>query len=123
MTVASFPVFSAERPGTGTAVQVPLDSVAMNPCRPPAIVYVPTALQFVAVAHDTKLTLESMRGTAPGATAATKQLLRRMHAPWPDLRDEAALAFATALRSSEAASGLQAFMHKHPAPWVQSGSR
>lgn len=68
-------------------------------------------------------TLVHFRRAAPGATAVTKQLLRRMHAPLPDLRDEAALAFATALRGSEAATGLQAFMHKQPAPWVQSGSR
>lgn len=68
-------------------------------------------------------TLVHFRRAAPGAIAATKQLLRRMHAPLPDLRDEAALAFATALRGSEAAGGLHAFMHKQPAPWVQSGPR
>ena len=68
-------------------------------------------------------TLVHYRRAAPGAIATTKQLLRRMHGPWPDLRDEAAMQFANALRGSEAASGLQAFMHKHPAPWVQSGPR
>ena len=68
-------------------------------------------------------TLVQYRRAAPGALATTKQLLRRMHARLPDLRDEAAVAFASALRGSEAASGLQAFMHKHPAPWVQSGPR
>ena len=63
-------------------------------------------------------TLTRHRAAAPGALAATKQLLRRLHGPLPDLRDEAALAFASALRGPEAAAGLKAFARKQPAPWA-----
>jgi isohexenylglutaconyl-CoA hydratase len=68
-------------------------------------------------------TLVHYRRAAPGATAATKQLLRRMHAPLPDLRDEAAIAFASALRGSEAAAGLKAFSRKRPPPWALDGDQ
>jgi isohexenylglutaconyl-CoA hydratase len=68
-------------------------------------------------------TLSHHRAAAPGATAATKQLLRRLHAPLPDLRDEAAIAFASALRGPEAAAGLKAFARKQPAPWVDETPR
>ena len=40
----------------------------------------------------------------------------------PDLRDEAALAFAAALRGPEAEAGLVAFARKQPAPWVHTGT-
>ena len=63
-------------------------------------------------------TLARHRAAAPGAIAATKRLLRRLHAPLPDLRDEAAIAFASALRGAEAAAGLKAFARKQPAPWA-----
>jgi len=59
-----------------------------------------------------------LRAAAPGAVAATKQLLHRLRAKAPDLRTEAAMAFATALRGPEAASGLAAFTKRQPAPWV-----
>lgn len=62
------------------------------------------------------------RAAAPGAMAATKQLLRRLHGPLPDLRDEAAQAFAAALRGPEAAAGLKAFARKQPAPWAEGGA-
>lgn len=55
---------------------------------------------------------------APGAVAATKQLLQRLRGDVPDLRDEAAIAFAAALRGPEAAAGLAAFAQRRPAPWV-----
>ncbi len=67
-------------------------------------------------------TLARHRAAAPGAIAATKRLLRRLHAPLPDLRDEAAIAFALALRGPEAAAGLKAFARKQPAPWVEGGA-
>lgn len=66
--------------------------------------------------------LQNLRHAAPGATAATKQLLRRLRGPVPDLRDEAAIAFAAALRSPEAAAGLQAFARKQAAPWIKNGA-
>ena len=67
-------------------------------------------------------TLARYHRSAPGAVAATKQLLRRLHGPLPDLRDEAAIAFASALRGPEAAAGLQAFARKQPAPWAEGGA-
>ena len=60
----------------------------------------------------------ALRAAAPGAVAATKQLLHRLRDKAPDLRGEAAIAFAAALRSPEAAAGLAAFAKKQPAPWA-----
>lgn len=57
-------------------------------------------------------------GAAPGAVAATKQLLRlACETPLPELLDAAAQAFAQALRSPQAAQGLAAFAARKPAPW------
>jgi isohexenylglutaconyl-CoA hydratase len=61
---------------------------------------------------------QALRAAAPGAVAATKQLLHRLRAKAPDLRSEAAIAFAAALRGPEAAAGLAAFAKKQPAPWA-----
>ncbi len=68
-----------------------------------------------AVAYANK----AMGRVAPGAVAATKQLLLRLQQPLPDLRDEAAIAFAQALRGPEAAAGLAAFARQRPAPWAR----
>jgi isohexenylglutaconyl-CoA hydratase len=64
--------------------------------------------------------LASYAHSAPGAVASTKRLLQRLRGRTPDLRDEAAQAFAAALRGPEAAAGLQAFSRKQPAPWTNS---
>jgi isohexenylglutaconyl-CoA hydratase len=66
-------------------------------------------------------TLTRLMRAAPGAVASTKQLLRQLRGPVPDLRDAAAQAFAQSLRSAEAAQGLAAFARKQPAPWTLSG--
>jgi len=66
--------------------------------------------------------LQRLRRAAPGAVTATKQLLGRLRSKMPDLRDEAALAFAAALRGPEAAAGLGAFAARRPAPWSGEGS-
>ena len=63
--------------------------------------------------------VHTLRRAAPGAVAATKQLLRRLRATAPDLRAEAAIAFAAGLRGPEAAAGLAAFAKKQPAPWAR----
>ena len=65
--------------------------------------------------------LQRLMRAAPGAVASTKQLLRQLRGPVPDLRDAAAQAFAQGLRSAEAAQGLAAFARKQPAPWTLSG--
>ncbi|MDP2262506.1 MAG: enoyl-CoA hydratase-related protein [Hydrogenophaga sp.] len=64
-------------------------------------------------------TLHQLRQAAPGAVASTKRLLQRLRGRAPDLRGEAAVAFAAALRGPEAAAGLLAFARKQPAPWAQ----
>lgn len=64
--------------------------------------------------------LQRLLRAAPGAVASTKQLLLHLRGPMPDLRDAAAQAFATGLRSAEAAQGLAAFARKQPAPWTLS---
>ncbi len=60
----------------------------------------------------------AMKRAAPGAVASTKRLLQRLRGDVPDLRGEAAIAFASALRGPEAAGGLAAFAKKQPAPWT-----
>jgi isohexenylglutaconyl-CoA hydratase len=65
-------------------------------------------------------TLTRLMRAAPGAVASTKQLLRSLRGPVPDMRDAAAQAFASGLRSAEAAQGLAAFARKQPAPWTLS---
>ncbi len=67
--------------------------------------------------------LQALRRAAPGAVAGTKRLLQRLRNRLPDLRDEAAIAFAAALRGQEAATGLAAFAKKRPAPWMQEPPR
>lgn len=62
--------------------------------------------------------LRTVGQAAPGAVAATKQLLRAQHAmPLPALLDAAAQSFAGALRGREAPQGLSAFAQRQPAPW------
>ncbi len=89
------------------------------------------------IEHDTdeawQKTLTRLLRAAPGAVASTKQLLRQLSGPatgfpnslaspnspaLPDFRDAAAQAFASGLRSAEAAQGLAAFARKQPAPWA-----
>ena len=65
-------------------------------------------------------TLTRLMRAAPGAVASTKQLLRSLRGPVPDMRNAAAHAFASGLRSAEAAQGLAAFARKQPAPWTLS---
>lgn len=65
-------------------------------------------------------TLARLLRAAPGAVASTKQLLRRLRTPLPDVRTEAAQAFAQALRSPEAAQGLAAFAKRQAAPWASN---
>ena len=63
--------------------------------------------------------LQRLRRAAPGALASTKRLLQRLRTDPPDLREEAAIAFADAVRGAEAQSGLAAFGRKQPPPWAK----
>ena len=60
----------------------------------------------------------AMLRTAPRALASSKRLLQALRDEVADLREEAAIAFASALRGPEAAGGLAAFAKKQPAPWA-----
>jgi isohexenylglutaconyl-CoA hydratase len=62
--------------------------------------------------------LQRLRRAAPGALASTKRLLQRLRTDAPDLREEAAIAFADAVRGAEAQAGLAAFSRKQPPPWA-----
>jgi isohexenylglutaconyl-CoA hydratase len=56
---------------------------------------------------------------APGANAATKRLLLASRTtPLGDLLDQAADAFAAALRGAEGREGVTAFIEKRPAAWA-----
>lgn len=63
--------------------------------------------------------LADINRCAPGANAATKRLLLASGVtPLDALLDEAALAFAAALRGAEGREGVTAFLEKRPAAWV-----
>jgi isohexenylglutaconyl-CoA hydratase len=61
---------------------------------------------------------------APGAVAATKQLMLRVgEAPLGELLDVAAVDFARRARSDEAAAGIAAFLSKTAPPWASDEPR
>jgi isohexenylglutaconyl-CoA hydratase len=63
--------------------------------------------------------LADINRCAPGANAATKRLLIASRTtPLDPLLDEAADAFAAALRSDEGREGVTAFLEKRPAAWA-----
>jgi isohexenylglutaconyl-CoA hydratase len=63
--------------------------------------------------------LADINRCAPGANAATKRLLLASRTtPLEPLLDDAADAFAAALRSAEGREGVTAFLEKRPAGWV-----
>jgi len=68
----------------------------------------------------TRVLIDRLRLMAPDAVAATKRLLNDLatHAT-PDLRPQAALAFAASLRSPEAPEGLNAFAKKRKPRWAE----
>ena len=64
--------------------------------------------------------LKRLVHAAPAAVTETKQLLAAIEAGRGanEVLDDAALAFARALRGQEAALGLKAFAAREPAPWA-----
>ena len=71
-------------------------------------------------AQDTARAAGSAAGSAaaPQAVASTKRLLlAQPETPVPVLLDEAAIAFAQALRGAEAPQGLAAFAARKAPPW------
>jgi isohexenylglutaconyl-CoA hydratase len=64
--------------------------------------------------------LADINRCAPGANAATKRLLLASRTtPLDALLDQAADAFAAALRGDEGREGVSAFLEKRPAAWVE----
>lgn len=111
--------FVWQRLGDATARQCLLSGVRWNAREAQAAGLVNTVVADGALDAAVQDATQAMNRAAPGAVAATKQLLQRLRGDVPDLRDEAAIAFATALRGAEAAAGLAAFAKKQPAPWVK----
>ena len=67
--------------------------------------------------------LADINRCAPGANAATKRLLLASRAtPLDPLLDDAADAFAAALRSAEGREGVTAFLEKRKAAWVDKAT-
>jgi isohexenylglutaconyl-CoA hydratase len=65
--------------------------------------------------------LADINRCAPGANAATKRLLLASRTtPLDPLLDDAADAFAAALRSAEGKEGVTAFLEKRPAAWTKT---
>lgn len=104
-----------------------LGESAARQCLLQGLSYTATQAQQIGLVHEVieenndaawQATLTRLMRAAPGAVVSTKELLRSLRAPVPDLRDAAAQAFATGLRSAEAAQGLAAFARKQPAPWT-----
>ncbi|MDR0214600.1 MAG: enoyl-CoA hydratase/isomerase family protein [Comamonas sp.] len=66
--------------------------------------------------------IASLAQAAPAAVAATKRLLETVATQSLDASlDQGALAFAAALRGTEAGAGIKAFANKQPVPWAVSG--
>lgn len=67
-----------------------------------------------------KTVLNDIGRCAPGANAATKQvLLDSLVGRLPQVLDSASEAFAAQLRGAEGQEGVKAFLEKKPAPWVE----
>jgi isohexenylglutaconyl-CoA hydratase len=112
--------FVWQRLGESTARQCLLQGLTYNTAQALAIGLVHEVVEQGS-AEAWQATLQRLMRAAPGAVASTKQLLRSLQAPVPDMRDAAAHAFAQGLRSAEAAQGLAAFARKQTAPWALSG--
>jgi isohexenylglutaconyl-CoA hydratase len=111
--------FVWRRLGDATARQCLLSGTRWTAREAQAVGLVNTVVADDALDAAVAYAAKALGRAAPGALAATKQLLHRLHQHLPDLRDEAAIAFANALRSPEAAAGLAAFAQKQPAPWAK----
>ncbi|MBX3611544.1 MAG: enoyl-CoA hydratase/isomerase family protein [Hydrogenophaga sp.] len=110
--------FVWQRLGDATARQCLLSGVRLSAREAQAAGLVNTVVADGSLDAATADTTQTLLRAAPGAVAATKELLQRLRGDVPDLRDEAAIAFASALRGPEAAAGLAAFAKKQPAPWA-----
>jgi isohexenylglutaconyl-CoA hydratase len=71
-----------------------------------------------------KKVLADIGRCAPGANAATKRLLlASLTVPREKLLDQAAKAFAAALRGDEGREGVASFLEKRPTRWAQKSTR
>ena len=114
--------FVWQRLGDAVARQCLLSGVRWSAAQAQAAGLVNTVVADGALDAAVAEAVRVFQAAAPGAVAATKQLLQRLRDKAPDLRSEAAIAFAAALRGPEAAAGLGAFANKQPAPWAKPGA-
>ncbi|MCW5652961.1 enoyl-CoA hydratase-related protein [Hydrogenophaga sp.] len=115
--------FVWQRLGDAAARQCLLQGRVLRAEEALAVGLVDELVDEAALDASVRARVQALRRAAPAAVASTKRLLQRLRVRVPDLRDEAAIAFATALRGPEAAAGLSAFAKKHPAPWAQEPAR
>lgn len=115
--------FVWQRLGDALARQCLLGGVRWSASQAQAAGLVNTVVADGALEAGVTEAVRVFQAAAPGAVAATKQLLHRLRAKAPDLRDEAAIAFAAALRGPEAAEGLKAFSRRQPPPWAAPEGR
>jgi len=106
------------RLGDRTARQLLLQGGTFSALEAQAMGLVDQLADDVLAASDDLI--ERLTMAEPAALAATKHLLNRMSTEtMPDLRAEAAQAFATSLRSAQALHGLHAFAEKRKPGWAR----
>ncbi len=110
--------FVWQRLGDATARQCLLQGRSYRAEEARAINLVDELVDDHALDAALRARLKEMLRAAPGAMACSKRLLQLLRDEVADLREEAAIAFAEALRGPEAAAGLAAFSKKQPAPWA-----
>jgi isohexenylglutaconyl-CoA hydratase len=113
--------FVVQRVGFTTARRIALSGARFDGAHAKAIGLVHFA-ERDAAAIEARLTeiLKQINRCAPGANAATKQImLNSLRLPVGEVLDAAADAFARQLRGDEGREGVRAFLEKRPAAWVE----
>jgi isohexenylglutaconyl-CoA hydratase len=113
--------FVVQRVGLTTARRIALSGARFDGAQAKQIGLVHFA-EPDATALETRLieVLGQINRCAPGANAATKQImLNSMRLPVDVVLDGAADAFARQLRGDEGREGVRAFLEKRPAAWVE----
>lgn len=113
--------FVVQRVGLTTARRIALSGVRFTGAHAHEL----GILHHVVQDHDAlesnlNTVLNDISRCAPGANAATKKLLLdTLNTPIETLLDEAADVFAQQLRGPEGSEGVQAFLGKRPAEWME----
>ena len=110
--------FLVERLGYSEAKRLALSGARLDAERALAVGLVHEVCDAKTVVEVLKKHLDAFLRCAPGATAATKKLLVERYASVDEaMIEEAARAFAAAVRSEEAMEGMTAFMQKRAPNW------